>query len=733
MQANLLTHAVASQVKQFAKAKSELDLRLKVKDAFFGDYSVNVEDERIDFLVSNERPGFFTETFLWAESKDKPTEILEMFTQLLLTIKKKVDAGEMPPKYLGVFDREKIAFTEYFNALDIFNLNDFNWNERPSTVSKETVNKVEKYLDNIIEFRFERDCNEIVRFIGKNFKLGKVGTTKAQINKNNFVIIYNKWVKEVLPSIELNEGEWADLKKMGIKDCDFYLADLLSEKNKTIWDKLNVVLQMTYYESKFKLPDRLKHSYDKFYFRDNGDAHAKFWLRYERPPAEEYRGHIVERRDLLVPQDIRERKGAYFTPQIWVEKSRDYLEKVFGEDWQEEYYIWDCCAGTCNLLAGLTNKYNVWASTIDQPDVDIVLEIIDRGSLNLLKSHVFRFDFLNDDFSKLPQELQDIINDPEKQKKLIVYMNPPYAEAGTSVSRKSKTGVSNETMVHKQYFVSGEKFAKRELSAQFLMRIRKELPDCIIAHFSKTKFLNAPYFKNFRKTFQSKLEKFFIVPADTFDNVKGQFPIGFMIWNTAIHRKLGNAKADVFDRNGIRRGKKSFFNYDKSKFLNDWLRPSWIETNKGLGYMVCNSNDFQHQNEIAILGNKSNETSTFFKPVTQDNLIGSAIYFAVRHCIEHTWQNDRDQFLYPNGGLMVDKKFHTECLIYALFHHQNRICSKDGKNHWIPFTAKEVDAKDNFKSTFMSEWHCILPKLFFHDSLRNSTFLSFFRGIFIFG
>jgi len=35
-----------------------------------------------------------------------------MFAQLLLTIKKKVDSGEMPPKYLGVFDREKIAFTE---------------------------------------------------------------------------------------------------------------------------------------------------------------------------------------------------------------------------------------------------------------------------------------------------------------------------------------------------------------------------------------------------------------------------------------------------------------------------------------------------------------------------------------------------------------------------------------------------------------------------------------------
>jgi hypothetical protein len=28
----------------------------------------------------------------------------------------------------------------------------------------------------------------------------------------------------------------------------------------------------------------------------------------------------------------------------------------------------------------------------------------------------------------------------------------------------------------------------------------------------------------------------------------------------------------------------------------------------------------------------------------------------------------------------------------------------DGKNHWIPFAARDVDAKDNFQSTFMSDF-----------------------------
>ena len=93
----LLLHQTLSQVKEFAKVKSEQDLRLKVKEAFFAEYDVDVEDERIDFLVYHERDNFFAETFLWAESKDKPSGVLEMFAQLLLTIKKKIDAGEMPP------------------------------------------------------------------------------------------------------------------------------------------------------------------------------------------------------------------------------------------------------------------------------------------------------------------------------------------------------------------------------------------------------------------------------------------------------------------------------------------------------------------------------------------------------------------------------------------------------------------------------------------------------------
>ena len=151
----------------------------------------------------------------------------------------------------------------------------------------------------------------------------------------------------------------------------------------------------------------------------------------------------------------REITGSFFTPQIWVELSQKYLTDTFGEDWQDEYYIWDCAAGTGNLLNGLTNKYNIWASTLDKQDVDVMKDRIKNGA-NLLEENVFQFDFLNDDFSKLPKSLLDIIKNPKERKKLIIYINPPYAEhldkknTTTSVVSINKAGIKF-TKINDQY------------------------------------------------------------------------------------------------------------------------------------------------------------------------------------------------------------------------------------------------------------------------------------------
>ena len=90
--------------------------------------------------------------------------------------------------------------------------------------------------------------------------------------------------------------------------------------------------------------------------------------------------------------------------------------------------------------------------------------------------------------------------------------------------------------------------------------------------------------------------------------------------------------------------------------------------------------------------------------VTPKNIIQMCVYLATRHCIEATWLNDRDQFLYPNDGWKTDKEFQTDCLIFTLFHGQNRISSQQGVNRWIPFAREQVGCKKTFKSTFMADY-----------------------------
>ena len=403
----------------------------------------------------------------------------------------------------------------------------------------------------------------------------------------------------------------------------------------------------------------------------------------------------ADKRLQVVPQDIRERKGSFYTPRIWVELSQRYLAEVFGKDWQEEYYIWDCAAGTGNLLVGLTNKYNIWASTIDKADVNVMEDRIQNGA-NLLESHVFQFDFLNDDFFKLPQGLQDIINDPIRRKKLIVYINPPYAEA-TNYKGNTKSDVAKKNKIFTQYSKELDG-AMNELFAQFFIRINKEISDVKLAAFSKLKYISAPNFKGFREHFHSTFLKGFVCPAATFDNVKGKFPIGFIILDLENKKELQKISCDVYNKEATFIAKKTFLSNTKSQYINNWISEYKFGDAKNIGYLNCANNSFQNQKFVWISIIEQNTHCTHL-PINVQNLISACIYFSVRHCIPATWLNDRDQFLYPKNKWKKDIEFQNDCLTYTLFN--NNISIKHGVNHWIPFMEKEVDAKDKFESHIM--------------------------------
>lgn len=703
----------------YSNTLREEELKNKVANDYFSSYDNTKIIGNIDFCIAKitdksggKQAELFNETqitqsLFWAEAKrGNKQDIYESFVQLIMTIgKAKTYEKHLPPVFLGAFDAEKIAFVQYNVVSEVFAQNDFDWTVTSSNHETKEFRQLYALVKDELErksqlFYYDKDDKELKSFIKNNFVLGRVGVSKIIITKNNFVTVYFKWLQDVKPTIQI---DWEKAKKQGIIDADFYLADLLSKDNESIKNSLFVLLKQNLYLMYRKDKDELGlQDATQVMFNDGQSAYRRFWSIYDRPPRKEFWNYIIERRDLLVPQDVRERKGSFFTPQKWVELSQKYLEDVLGENWQDEYYIWDCCAGTGNLLAGLTNKYNVWASTLDKADVDVMKDRIKNGA-NLLESHVFQMDFLNDDFAdKCPEGLLEILNNPQKRKKLVIYINPPYAEAGSGQGRSFKDKVATTNKTYEKYKdIIGK--ASNELFAQFFIRIWAEIPGCWLAEFSTLKILQASNFAVFRSVFQAKLEKMFAVPADTFDNVKGQFPIGFMIWNTAKKGIIKKIEADIYDRISQPIQSKNFYVYKKEdKLINEWL--NFYKTKKCfVGVLMGDAPDYQNNKYVSIQNTIGKRHGKYFY-IDEDNLQISTIYLAVRHCIEANWLNDRDQFLYPNDGWKEDMEFQADCLAFTLFHGQNRISSEQGINHWIPFSEQEVDAKDVFASHFMSDY-----------------------------
>ena len=301
---------------------------------------------------------------------------------------------------------------------------------------------------------------------------------------------------------------------------------------------------------------------------------------------------------------------------------------------------------------------------------------------------------------------------------------------------KNKKGVE-QTRVNATMTDVG--YASKELFAQFIARIAKELPAATLAIFSTLKYVNAPNFEKFRAFWNAEYQGGFIVHSKAFDGLNGDFPIGFLIWKTHQDAKkktpITEVTVEVLDKKAQQIGEKRFYNLPCSTYLNVWMEK--LKTNDELalplsnaitvssnprlknscnnmkGFLFAGNNDFQNAPTGTLISSSiytgRNGGGVY---ITSDNLSQAAIVFAVRLLIKHTWLNHNDQFLQPTAPL--SEQFKTDCLIWMLFHGKNLTAGANdiewnGKkwslvNHFIPYTEAEVGAPDRFESYFMVQY-----------------------------
>ncbi|MEQ1600119.1 MAG: hypothetical protein ABL880_12225, partial [Methylotenera sp.] len=396
--------------------------------------------------------------------------------------------------------------------------------------------------------------------------------------------------------------------------------------------------------------------------------------------------------------------GAYYTPLAVVDKAYDKLAETLGKNWQKDYIVWDMCCGVGNLEVKHSNPRNIYMSTLDEADVDVM-----KATKTCVAAQRFQYDYLNDDITddgkidysltnKVPESLRKTI---AEGKKILVLINPPYAEAANRSTLAIDADDTNKAGVAKTKFsttaMADYGKASNELFIQFVARIAQEIPTATIAMFSTLKYVNAPNFEKFRQAWNAEYLGGFVVHNNAFDGLNGNFLIGFLVWKT--NQNLKNAiteiQVEVLDKNANAIGEKTFYNLPNSIYLNVWLsRPKPNSTqviplkntitpytakkyldkwsDGAIAYMWCQNNDFQHAEQQTVLFSSVWGDSHGFY-VNSENLWQAAVIFAVRRLYGPTWLNDRDQFLQPTQPL--PNEFINDCLIWMLFHRCNQTAS----------------------------------------------------------
>lgn len=665
---------------------------------------------------------------IWFEAKHKPTDVYTMFTQLLYYVCHAHKGGENVPPLLCVIDNEKAALMSTASITPVFGDKKIAWGKSASQVSRELIAQVSPYInDHFIVYRMAEDEAAFLQAVRDSIKNGSI--VRTQITPNNLKPVFDRWV-------ELIGAELGDLPNPADYALLFY-ADIMHNGNKLVIDNGLDTCLIPNYNGKpaFSLRGHvLKLASEKGY--------REFWNIYHRPPAAEHRNYLLERRDQLIPLDERQFKGAYYTPLKVVEKAYELLNETLGKNWQKNYIVWDMCCGVGNLETKHGNLRNVFMSTLDTDDINVM-----QTGGQFPAATRFQYDYLNDDIAadgtidytltgKMPHELRAHIQAARtsKKKKILVLINPPYGEAGNTAGKQQKNNISKTK--YSEYAMDEYGKSKNELFIQFLVRIQQEMPNAVVAVISKLKYITAPNSDDFREQWQPAFKNGFVVHSKAFDGLKGNFPIGFLIWDLSKKGKETVFKLPALDKKVNPCGNKTFAIEDKKSLLNVWIKrpranpeteiiplnnalnvypnkPRVAKWSDGaIAYLSCTSNDTQHLKYVFLLSSAYGHGDGFY--VNADNLADAAVLFAVRRLIAPTWLNDRDQFLQPSKKL--PESFYTDCLLYMLFSGSNLTAgtAKDAlewngrkwqlTNHFIPYDEAQVGFNGRFQSHFMSDY-----------------------------
>lgn len=631
------------------------------------------------------------------------------------------------PPTICVTDKNEGFFAATSDFAAFYNASvKYDWDRAPSDPCPTLVKALEKseVVKNIHVYSFENQDDEslFVSAVTVPTQQSFFEDTKKIISEDNFTSVYRYW-----------ESLFGKYIKNGHKPSEYFISDIEAGRSQIISN--NEVL--------FRLNDSTVSKTVPM------KEYKHFWGIYEKISNLNQIHALRQKADRLSEDFSRRFTGEFYTPIEFAAKAFEYIKRTVGENKLKsgKWRIWDMAAGTGNLEfmlpASILKK--CYISTLLADDAAYCKKIYPSAT-------VFQYDYLNDDafriaspgaipfgvIPKMPKQLIADLADPEIS--WIIFINPPFATSnkdGNAVGKKSKTGVA-ETQIRELMTRDGLGEVSRELFSQFLYRISVEFQErnAYLGMFSKIKYLVSTNDRKLRDSFfQFKFEKGFIFPSKAFSGTKGNFPVGFLIWNLGKNKHLSEQKIvlDVFNTSCEKIGTKCI--PSREDLLNKWVtRPKTTETfppmtsgisqstrtidvrdkiaNDFLCSFMCCGNDMAHQNRFCLLSGPYASAGAY--SVTPDNFKQSMVVHAVCRIPKATWLNDRDQFYQPTIPDLPDE-FISDCVIWSAFSQSNDSVSMRDvvyknkvyqmENELFPFLLSEV-----------KEWNCDLR------DIRNQLF-----------
>jgi len=451
---------------------------------------------------------------------------------------------------------------------------------------------------------------------------------------------------------------------------------------------------------------------------------------------------ILSKRDQLMEDEARRFQGAFYTPEIWRDHAIEEITRHLGENWMQECVVWDPAAGTGNLT-----RDRAWgcliSSTAEKTDVDVMRRLHWGGK------HVFQYDFLNPnaaspffdegEINAIPPNVDKTLREAAKAgKRLVFFMNPPYAEhsnAGTPGT--SKAGVA-KTAVNGDMLESKMGLSSRQLYAQFMFRCR-QVADMYgfkrhtVATFSVPTFMSSGSYRPFRQWWYSTHEYKggFLFQASHFADVSGRWGVSFTVWNSDGHTNgdhtLPIRITDEQNFEVVTTNIKQIYSSDDRE-ASEWVRMP-IKGLKGVdapqmssGLTVVSAKERYAGTLVPGLTfffqNKSNavyesSTGVYYMSSCSNREGGLSVLpanwrravalFSARKLVTETWINQKDEYLAPDEAESGYEQWVTDCHVYALLDTANNCTAMRNvqykeklwqiHNHWFWMTHDAASAR----------------------------------------